>query len=106
LEKDIGLYVTYANTLFLPQYRSNKYNNYFNQLAKYFSENNIAVIGTPYDFFYSKELFYDSEYHLNQEGVTIRTRQLIEMMTSLGIVDKVKNASNPTLMRANSEITK
>jgi hypothetical protein len=91
LRNHIAVYVTYANTLDLQQYHSEKYYNYFNQLGKYFSENKIAAIGTPYDFFYSKELFYDSQYHLNQEGVTIRTRQLIEMMTSLGIIDKIKN---------------
>ena len=90
LRNHIAVYVTYANTLYWPQYQSDLYYIYFNKVEKFFSKNNIDTIGNPYDFFYSKELFYDTEYHLNQEGVSIRTRQLIIMITSLGIADKMR----------------
>jgi hypothetical protein len=81
----IMLYVTYANTLYYKDYDNHTYRNYFDKLAKYFADHNILTIGKPSDFFFNEDLCYDHPYHLNREGVTIRTQQLINMLEKLGI---------------------
>ena len=91
----IMLYVTYANTLYYKDYDNHTYRNYFDNLAKYFADHNILTIGKPSDFFFNEDLCYDHPYHLNREGVTIRTQQLINMLEKLGIAQPLK----PPLIR-------
>jgi hypothetical protein len=83
---NITLYITYPNLVYLKEYANKDYCNYFYNLNKYFMENNIRTIGTPYDFFFNRELFYDTEYHLNEQGAIIRTEQLIAMLKKLDAI--------------------
>jgi hypothetical protein len=90
---DIRCYITYANTIFFKEYNSISYRNYFRELQEYFNDYNILTIGRPYDFFFDKTLFYDTQYHLNQQGVTIRTRQIMEMFESYGVLKPIEKKS-------------
>jgi hypothetical protein len=87
----IMLYVTYANTLYFKEYDNHTYRNYFDNLTKYFADHNILTIGKPTDFFFNEDLFYDTNYHLNQKGVTMRTQQLINMLEKVGIADHLNH---------------
>ena len=88
---NIVLYVTFANTLYFEDYDSAPYRDYFLNLENYLREHDIARIGAPADFFFPREFFYDTQYHLNSAGVTIRTGQLIEMMNNLNIGRNLRN---------------
>lgn len=88
--RGIRCYVTYANLVYLKDYADERYHTYFESLQNYFIKNDIAFIGTPYDFFFPRKLFYNTEYHLNQEGITLRTEQLIVMMRKMNIVPRPK----------------
>lgn len=90
---NISCYVSYANALSFKEYNNYSYHNYFHELESYFYKNKIASIGNPYNFFYNKDLFYDTEYHLNQHGMTIRTKQLIKIMRDSGFFCKSMNNS-------------
>jgi len=87
---DIRCYITYANTIFFKEYDSLPYHKYFRELQGYFNDHNILTLGKPYDFFFDKNLFYDTQYHLNQQGMTIRTRQFIKMAESYGALKPVE----------------
>jgi hypothetical protein len=87
LNNRIKLYVTFANTVYFKDYENQEYRIYFKNLLKYFAENSISTIGTPYDFFYDVSFFFDTQYHLNQEGVTLRTNQFIARMKAIGITN-------------------
>jgi hypothetical protein len=41
-------------------------------------ENNFTTLGTPTRYMMSDSLMFDTSYHLNRKGVTIRTARLIE----------------------------
>jgi hypothetical protein len=84
--RGIHCYVTYPNMVYLKEYEEKRYHTYFDNLQRYFTSNDIDFIGTPYDFFFPLKLFYDSRYHLNRNGVTLRTRQLIAMMRKMNVV--------------------
>lgn len=76
----VYLYVSFPSTLYFKDFEEIKYKNYFLNLKNYFKNNNIDVFGNPYEFFYSKEYFYDSFYHLNKKGAKIHTEQLIDIL--------------------------
>lgn len=86
--RGIRCYISYANLLYQQDYANETYRIYFCNLQNYFIKNDIAFIGTPYDFFFPRKFFYDTRYHLNREGVTLRTRQLIAMMRKMNIVPR------------------
>jgi hypothetical protein len=46
------------------------------------SELEIPVIGTPQDFIYPEEFFYDTVYHMNRVGRDARTDRIIELLSS------------------------
>ena len=82
-EKGVIVYVSYANRVYLKEYEREEYARYFENLKRYFIRNDIAVLGTPYDFFYPVDLFYGTQYHLSQRGITLRTEKLIQMLTDM-----------------------
>jgi hypothetical protein len=93
-EKGITVYVSYANRVYVKDYEREAYVRYFENLRCYFVRNNIRFIGTPYDFFYPVSFFYDTEYHLNEDGVTLRTETLMRMLTNTDPkVFKVRNTN-------------
>ncbi|MDF2678632.1 MAG: hypothetical protein K0Q97_2986 [Bacillota bacterium] len=82
-ENNITFYFMYPSTILFDEYYQKPYSNYFNFLESYFSENNISVIGSPYDSFYDISLFHDTNYHLNEKGMTIRTEYIIKQIDKL-----------------------
>jgi hypothetical protein len=82
-ENGISLFITYPNTIYFKKYDTLAYKEYFNSLNKYFSDNHISTIGKPADFFYDEKYFYDTMYHLNDEGMTVRTTQFTHMIENL-----------------------
>lgn len=92
-QNNIRFYVSYANTARIDTYDSDIYRRYYVTLADYFAKNNISVIGKPSDFFYDSNLFYNTRYHLNQDGVTIRTRQFMKMMEDMKLVSPPRGAA-------------
>jgi hypothetical protein len=86
--RGILFYVTYANSVYLEDYEDERYRTYFEGLQNYFTKNGIGLIGKPYDFFFPLRFFYDTAYHLNQDGVTLRTEQLIAMMRKMNLVPR------------------
>jgi hypothetical protein len=45
----------------------------------------MPILGTAQDFSYPKEYFYDTRYHLNQMGRSLRTRRMIQMLRQPGV---------------------
>jgi hypothetical protein len=86
---NVTLYVSYPNTVYNAEYEKPYYKYYFETLNNYFVRNNIPVLGNPYMFFYDKDLFYNSFYHLNKQGMTKRTAQLIQLIKGLDPVKKL-----------------
>ena len=65
-------------------YHSNpKEREYYNTLATRVREQGYNYIGKPYDYMYPKELYFNTNFHLNAKGRQIRTKQMIEEL--LGI---------------------
>lgn len=88
---DISFFVTYPNIIREGAYSNEKYQRYFGFLDSYFAEKGIDVIGNPEAGMYEKRLFFDSEYHLNDEGSNIRTKDFMgQMRSNTKVMAKIK----------------
>jgi hypothetical protein len=90
-ENGISLFITYPNTIYFNEYDSPAYKEYYKSLNKYFLDNHISTIGKPSDFFYDKKYFYDTIYHLNDEGMTVRTTEFTHMIENLREIKVLKS---------------
>ena len=95
-ENGITVYLSFANRVYSSDYKSKECVTYFENLMDYLSRNNISVIGSPYDFFFPKDLFYDTLYHLNETGAALRTQSFIRMLADKNPgVFKISPGSSP-----------
>jgi hypothetical protein len=94
-ENEIVLFINFPTIPYWKVYESGHYKDYFDWLTIFFKDHNIGMLGTPYDFFYSHHLFYDTEYHLNTGGMSLRTYKIIELMQEIPEIQKfiMKNRS-------------
>lgn len=76
-EHQVTLYYTYPNMMYFKEYEDEKYRAYFAFLDEYMKEHRIEVLLNQYDSFFDESLMYDTYYHLNDEGMTLRTQRLI-----------------------------
>lgn len=93
-ENSINLFVTFPNTMYFKEYEENDYKEYFYYLNEYFLDHNISTIGKPSDFLFDKKYFYDTGYHLNEEGMTIRTSEFISLIKGLSEIKILQLQSN------------
>ena len=54
--------------------------------AAFRSKESLRVISKPEDYCFPAGLFYDTQYHLNAEGRTLRTKQLIADLEASGLL--------------------
>jgi len=54
------------------------------------AKNNLLVISTPESYCYPVNYFYDTTYHLNREGRSVRTSQLIKDLQTSGLFSNAK----------------
>jgi hypothetical protein len=75
---NIVVLATWPGTLELDD--ADEYQAYLSQYRDYWRSMDVEVLGKPEDFFYAIELFFDTEYHLNLEGVKLRTVFLLQLL--------------------------
>lgn len=73
----IRFYVSFPNVVKFKEFSSRPYRDYFLALQEYYKRSGFNTIGRAQDFFFPVDYFYDTAYHLNAKGMSIRTEQLI-----------------------------
>lgn len=76
----IEFYMTFPNIMYSEKLYQQKYLNFYEELILFYKNNNIKYIDYPTNTIFDKSLFYDSQYHLNQNGMDIRTKKLIDII--------------------------
>lgn len=76
-EKGVKLLLVYPS-LCNSVYNQNK--EIIEKIDSELKKRKINVVGKPSDFTYNDNLFFDSPYHLNGEGVKIRTKQVLSIL--------------------------
>ncbi len=77
-ENGITLIATYPSIVMYEDYALPKNKQKFEMISEFYARNGIATIGEPLDFAYGVEMFYDTNYHLNDWGMRMRTDFIIK----------------------------
>lgn len=88
---NIKMFLSWGSTIDFPIYHTPRYDEYFSSLQSFFQNENIKMLGLPQDFLYPKEYFYDTNYHLNDKAMTIRTQKLIQLLYNQANLDLQEN---------------
>ncbi|MDD3264070.1 MAG: hypothetical protein PHT94_04230 [Candidatus Nanoarchaeia archaeon] len=83
-DNNVTLIATYPSILCYDFYYYEPYVSSFKAVEEYYKKYDLDVIGTPYDFcYYDINLFYNTDYHLNDKGRTIRTQFMIDELKKI-----------------------
>jgi hypothetical protein len=78
--QQIKVLVTWPGTIWFESYKEKEKQEYFKSLESFYRQEGVPILGEPIDFMYNKSLFYDTSYHLNEQGVKQRTNQVISLL--------------------------
>jgi hypothetical protein len=78
--RDVRLVATFPPTISFPEYFGKRGGRTANMIVKRYQALGIEVAGTPADFLLDREFFYDTIYHLTEEGMRAHTARLIEKL--------------------------
>jgi hypothetical protein len=88
-DRNVRLLVTFPNTIIFDEYLQPDSQKFLNQLNEFYKQCQFETLLTPRDSMLPKEDFFDTVYHLNEEGATKRTHKLI-----VEISEKLKSSAN------------
>ena len=84
-QRNILVLATWPNTIWFDAYNNPKTDRFFTSITQFYQALNVPILGQPQDFMYDKSLFYDSLYHLNRQGIEIRTQKTIDLFQEFRI---------------------
>jgi hypothetical protein len=79
-QSNITVYAAWPNLLHGEKKFSDKDLGRIHAIEAFYRENDVEILGNYNDCIYDAELFYDSCYHLNEEGKRIHTDYLIRLL--------------------------
>lgn len=88
-DKGVQLFITYPNTVYFDEYNKSNPHKFLVQLQSFYTNNKFKTLMSPGDSMLPREDFFDTVYHLNEEGAFKRTHKLI-----MEIGEKLKSRAN------------
>ncbi len=79
-QNQVTVFATWPNTIYFPSYETNPG---FTRIAEFYAGLGVPVIGDPAISWLPREFFYDTQYHLNIEGIRVRTDRLIQALQAV-----------------------
>ncbi|MDY6295711.1 MAG: hypothetical protein SPL45_05370 [Schwartzia succinivorans] len=79
-QNGIKVYAAWPNFYWTEKSFSGKDLGGINAIEEFYREHNVEILGNYTDCLYDAGLFYNSEYHLNEEGKRIHTDYLIRLL--------------------------
>jgi hypothetical protein len=89
-EKNVALLATFPNTVNFKAYQEAEFRNFTQEITEFYQQQNIDVLGSPQEFMYPVDFFYDTSYHLNARGVEVRSERLAELLSQTSAVQSVQ----------------
>jgi hypothetical protein len=81
LENNIRVIASYPSLYdFKGAYYEGRYPKIFMLIEDFYNKKNVQVVGTPYDFLYPYEDFFNTGYHLHSEAREKHTDKVIELL--------------------------
>ena len=79
-QSNIIIYAAWPNYLWKEKEFSGKDLDGIHAIESFYRDHNVEILGNYNDCLYDAELFYDTIYHLNEEGKRIHTDYLIQLL--------------------------
>lgn len=79
-QNKITVLATWPNTIWFETYKGQNQQAFFQSIEKFYKQLGVPVLGKAEDFMYEKSMIYDTSYHLNEQGVSQRTQQTIDLI--------------------------
>ncbi|WGL15243.1 hypothetical protein PVT68_10720 [Microbulbifer bruguierae] len=76
-ENNICIIGAPPNLMKFDEYNSEEFVFFFENVKKFYNEENVTFSGDHNDYLFSRDFFFDTEYHLNKKGVALRTQLTI-----------------------------
>ncbi|MGB7416195.1 MAG: hypothetical protein WA902_18470 [Thermosynechococcaceae cyanobacterium] len=89
-EKNVALLATFPNTIDFQDYKKADFRNFTQKITAFYQTEQIEVLGSPQDFMYPIDFFYDTSYHLNGKGVKVRSERLSELLGQTSVVQSTQ----------------
>jgi hypothetical protein len=70
----VTVFATWPNTLYFPQYKTYPA---FGAIADFYRGHGVDMVGAPEDSMFGENFLADTIYHLNNDGIRLRTQKLI-----------------------------
>jgi len=83
--KSNGIYVVAGFPAFLdyPEYHTAPSSNFFSDIKEFYLSLGVPTLGSPSDYFFPKNMFFDTWYHMNAEGAKIMTDRMLPHLVHL-----------------------
>lgn len=79
-QKHIKVIAAYPALMYNQDYEGNNAKNTFAMIKEFYKKEDVPILGEPQDFFYEEKMIYDSCYHLNRGGATVRSKKISELL--------------------------
>lgn len=79
-ERNITVLATFPSTVYYPQYDEEAYVQGFAKVVEGYRRLGVPTVGTPKDYIWKESDFFDSNYHLHDVTMRVRTRLLISQL--------------------------
>jgi len=79
-KNDVRVLATWPNIMKFDNFDGELEQAFVQDIAQFYQQAQIDVLGQPESFMYDKDFFYDSRYHPHAGGRQHRTQQLIELL--------------------------
>jgi len=79
-DNGVQLFITFPNTIYFEEYDKPDTQKFLSSLQDFLKLNKINSLLNPSDSMLPREDFFDTVYHLNEEGAMIRTSKLIDAL--------------------------
>jgi len=79
-KNNIQVIAVWPNTIWFDVYREPRQQEFYQSIEDFYQRIGVKLLGKPEDFMYDKSMFYDSNDHMHDRGVRLRTKHLIELL--------------------------
>lgn len=66
------------NYMFFQKYKEEKYISFLSNIKRYYASRDVKFLGNPLTYMYEKNYYFNTNYHLNSDGVQKRTLQVMD----------------------------
>ncbi len=77
---NIQIIAAWPSTIWFEDYRGSRQKLFFESVSSFYINIDVPMLGEYESFMYEKSMFFDSGYHLHDEGTSKRTKQIIDLI--------------------------